>query len=180
MNKLLGKHLCAAAALLLLWGAQAVRAEAIDGVWGLSFGDPCEKANQVMVEKNGAQLICQYEYAADYKEAFYKVDFWGREGHLLLRFSRKGLFLVRFAFIRERDLPESSEGADSVWLSSHYRELRAMLAKKYGDPAETIEQNNAPRGELWGDPSGQCISLFESRSLSRSDTVMSYEDMDRR
>ena len=97
------KKILLALLLAAVMGAGAGAAEiddTIDGVWGVKFGTSVAEANRIMTEQNAAALLCEYSYVPNYHEAFYKVNFFGREGHLLLRFSKRGLFLARFAFIR--------------------------------------------------------------------------------
>jgi hypothetical protein len=186
----------------------------IEGVWGMNFGISCEEANQVMTQTNGASLICQYSYLPGYSEAFYKVNFFGREGNLLLRFSKKGMFLARFAFVRTDTLKSETAAAESapesaqddqvfdardiggtekvqaekkqkpavVELSANFRQLNAMLTKKYGTPGETLKDSGGTAGYRWSGGAfyRNSITLFENRSLSRNDTVLTYEDTARR
>lgn len=94
------KKILLALLLAAVMGAGAGAAEiddTIDGVWGVKFGTSVAEANRIMTEQNAAALLCEYSYVPNYHEAFYKVNFFGREGHLLLRFSKRGLFLARFA-----------------------------------------------------------------------------------
>ena len=186
------KKMTVLAALLcaLLCGG-AFAAETIDGVWGMRFGAAREAADEIMIKQNGAQRLCEYGYAPGYHEAFYKVDFFGRQGHLLLRFSKKGLFLARFAFSRKGSLDSAKKTADArnkdsekkyAPFTSHFNELNAMLTRKYGTPSEELVENGVIHGYEWskGVFSRQSIMLFEDRSLSDNDTVLSYEDSGRR
>ena len=184
------KILLAAAAAFAL-SAASYAAETIDGVWGVNFGASVADANAVMTGQNGARLLCEYSYLPGYHEAFYAVDFFGRQGHLLLRFSKKGLFLARFAFARKGDLERAKKAAASrnqnsekkyAAFTGHYNELSAMLTSKYGAPTEQLEESGVVSGVRWSEGvfSRQSITLYENRSLTQSDTVLSYEDSGRK
>ncbi len=182
------KILFALAIALALRGPLAA-AEPIDGVWGMKFGASPEDARGALT-RAGAELLCEYGYVPYYREAFYKVDFFGRKGHLLLRFSKKGLFLARFAFARGAAADEPPSGAAAarvaedtsrVVFSKNYAELNAMLAEKYG-ASEKLSENGVVRGARWSDGGFKhhSVTLYESPSLSGSDTVLTYEDTGRR
>jgi hypothetical protein len=213
------KRILTALACILMLAFSAAAAEPstdseIDGVWGIKFGTACEEANRIMTQENGASLICQYSYLPGYSEAFYKVNFFGREGSLLLRFSKKGLFQARFAFVRTDALesetqkpeePAPAESDDQVFdardisgtkktqpvkvqttpeteFSRNFKQLNAMLIKKYGTPKETLKVSGSTAGYRWNGGAfyRNVITLFENRSLSRNDTVLTYEDTARR
>ena len=189
MRKILLAFLFAAVAAACAGAAEID--DAIDGVWGMKFGAPVAEANRVMTERNGAALLCEYSYVPNYHESFYKVNFFGRKGHLLLRFSRRGLFLARFAFVRAEELKGAEVRADSgdrkkekkyLAFSRNFTELNAMLTRKYGAPKAEYAAGGTVSGFQWvtGALGRQSISLFENRSLSRSDTVLSYEDASRK
>lgn len=213
MKKLVLALLCLAALAGVTLAAEgaAKTSDAIDGVWGMKFGISCEEADKIMTDDNGAVLLCQYSYLPGYSEAFYKANFFGREGHVLLRFSPKGLFLARFAFVRteslksemnvEEEAPRSSEktvidaraiassslGGEkkkpaSMELSAHFNELKSMLFSKYGSPSEILKIDGLTAGYSWksGAFYRNGITLYENRSLSRNDTVLTYEDRSRR
>lgn len=174
--------------LVLITAAAAFSKEPIDGVWGLQFGASPEAAHKVM-EGHGAKLLCEYGYQPEYREAFYDVDFFGRTGHLLLRFSPKGLFLARFAFVRKGAAPKDTTAAANetgarkyAAITSNYSQLHEMLNKKYGAPDAELDEKGVVRGMQWRDGAFNraSITLFESRSRSREDTVLSYEDSRRR
>jgi len=166
--------------------------DTIDGVWGMKFGTPVAEADRIMTEQNNAVLLCEYSYVPNYHEAFYKVSFFGREGHLLLRFSKRGLFLARFAFIRAEQRPAAApwkssaenrtNGKKYLAFSRNFMELNAMLTRKYGAAKTEYTDDGAVSGYQWntGTFGRQSIVLFENRSLSRSDTVLSYEDAGRK
>ncbi len=98
MKKFLG-----ALALVVLIGSSCTAAVQMDGVWNLKFGMTREEVGPIMIEKNGAVRVTEYTYQPGYSEAVYLVNFFGREGTLLLRFSKKGLYLARFSFDRKED-----------------------------------------------------------------------------
>ena len=166
--------------------------DTIDGVWGMKFGTPVAEAARIMTEQNNAALLCEYSYVPNYHEAFYKVNFFGREGHLLLRFSKRGLFLARFAFIRAEQLPAAAPQSSSaenkkkekkyLAFSRNFMELNAMLTRKYGAAKTEYTVDGAVSGYQWstGTFGRQSVVLFENRSLSRNDTVLSYEDASRK
>ena len=182
------KIMCALLLVLVLAGCAS--AEKLEGVWGLKFGSTVEAANQLLSGR-GAKLLCEYGYQPNYREALYSVNFFGREGTLLLRFSKKGLYLARFAFFRKGDLERAqkyaasrseSSGRKYAAFTSHYNELSVMLTRKYGPAPEDLEENGVLSGARWGDSvfDRAAITLWESRSLSLNDTVLSYEDLSRR
>ena len=185
------KIIAAAALLCALACGRAFAAENIDGVWGIRFGAARDAADAIMTKQHGAVRVCEYGYVPGYHEAFYKVNFFGRSGHLLLRFSKKGLFLARFAFDRKGTLESAQKAAAArnknaekkyAAFTGHFNELNTMLTKKYGQPSEELVENDVVCGYEWskGVFSRQSITLFEDRSLSGSDTVLSYEDSSRR
>lgn len=205
------KKLIFAVGCALLLATAAFADESIDGVWGLKFGASVQEANSIMTGPNRAQLISQYTYQPNYSEAIYRVNFFGREGHMLLRFSKKGLFLARFAFIRkdalksERPQPQQPQPHSNIVdarrqpgpgaqapapnpadRSRNYVQLNSMLMRKYGVPKEEYKESfgdgEAVIGCRWVDPNySRCsITLYETRSLSRSDTALTYEDAGRR
>ena len=57
-----------------------------------------------------------------------------------------------------------------------------MLTSKYGAPTEELEENGVVSGVRWSEGvfSRQSITLYENRSLTQSDTVLSYEDSGRK
>lgn len=180
-------------ALIIVTGAGAVEIDnTINGVWGMRFGISFAEATHIMIDQNGAALLCEYSYFPDYHEAFYKVNFFGRNGHLLLRFSKRGLFLARFAFIRtEKSLAIAPQGAHPaenkrekkcIAFSRNFMELKAMLTRKYGAAEAECTTENGVSGYKWitGTFGRQSIVLFENHSLSRNDTVLSYEDASRK
>ena len=178
------------ALLLTLALSCCAGAATLEGVWGLKFGSAVSETHAILSER-GAKLLCEYGYQPNYREAFYSVSFFGREGTLLLRFSKKGLFLARFAFFRKGDLERAQKVTASltknsekkyVAFTSHYNELKAMLTRKYGPASEELEENGVVSGERWGENvfGRAAITLYESRSLSVNDTVLSYEDTSRR
>lgn len=178
----------AALALFLALSAAGWADEVIDGVWGLQFGASPEAAYKVL-EGHGARMLCEYGYQPEYREAFYSVDFFGRTGHLMLRFSPKGLFLARFAFTRKGSAPtEVTSKANETGarkyanVTSNFSQLREMLSKKYGAPEAELDEKGVVRGVQWRDGAfnRSSITLFESRSLTQEDTVLSYEDSRRR
>lgn len=193
------KKILLALLLAAVMGAGAGAAEiddTIDGVWGVKFGTSVAEANRIMTEQNAAVLLCEYSYVPNYHEAFYKVNFFGREGHLLLRFSKRGLFLARFAFIRAEQLPAAAPQRADVAENEHknkkekkylafsrnFTELNAMLTRKYGAPKAEYAADGAVSGYQWitGTFGRRSVALFENRSLSRNDTVLSYEDASRK
>ncbi len=182
------KLLCAL--LLTLIVACGARAEKLEGVWGMKFGSAVGAVHQLLTGR-GAKLLCEYGYQPNYREALYSVNFFGREGTLLLRFSKKGLFLARFAFFRKGDLERAQKVAASraqnsekkyAAFTSHYNELNSMLTRKYGPASAELEENGVISGARWeaGVFDRRAITLYESRSLSVNDTVLSYEDLSRR
>lgn len=184
----------------------AAYAEEIDSVWGLKFGMTPQVVNQLLSKKD-ARIVCEYDYQPDYCEAIYQVNFFGRQGHLLLRFSKKGLFLARFAFVRvnrlrtEAKAPAKAEPApknnvvdarsamgapdipepekNKFEFSRNFIQLRSMLTKKYGVPGEEFKENDNTRGFRWT-TGRRTITLYEGRSITKNDTVMTYEDSSRR
>lgn len=187
--------------------ACAARAESIDGVWGIDFGVSPEKAHALLVEKN-AKVVCEYGYAPDYSESVYQVDFFGRKGSLLLRFSGKGLYLARFAFIRDERLksetqpePKPDEKGDKIVdarsafdapkpsdrakaggtfeYSRNFRQLKNMLDGKYGLSDYEFKDGETMRGCRWTD-GRKSVTLYESRSITKNDTALTYEDASRR
>lgn len=199
------KVFCALALLAALAAGASAAEEKIDGVWGMKFGTARDVAGKIMTEKNKAQTLCEYTYQPGYSEAFYRVNFFGREGHLLLRFSKKGLFLARFAFVR-RDLgrnppppppqPEGPKVMDArapgaqpkkveekaAQFSSNFLQLRSMLTKKYGSPAQEFKVGDTVCGYEWntGTFHAQSVMLYEDRFIPGSPAVLTYEDTNRR
>ena len=182
------KIMCALLLSLVLAGGAS--AEKLEGVWGLKFGSTVQAANQLLSGR-GAKLLCEYGYQPNYREALYSVSFFGREGTLLLRFSKKGLYLARFAFFRKGDLERAQKVAASraqnsekkyAAFTSHYNELSTMLTQKYGPSSAELEENGVVSGARWSEGvfDRAAITLYESRSLSVNDTVLSYEDLSRR
>ena len=184
--------------------------EDIDGVWGMKFGIAPEEARRVLSEKD-AKIVCDYVYQPDYHEAIYQVNFFGRRGHMLLRFSSKGLYLVRFAFVRTETLRseekksvkaeassenrvidartafDAPEGAGApkkqpFEFSKNYVQLKSMLTNKYGPAREEFKEGGDVRGCRWstGSTNRRSVTLYESRSFTKNDTSLTYEDSSRR
>ncbi len=178
-----------ALALVLTVFSALCAAEPIDGVWGVKFGTTSKDAYQILSGR-GARLLCEYGYLPNYREAFYGVNFFGREGYLLLRFSGKGLFLARFAFTRtgeleaaEKAAAERSKGNKKYFpFTANYVHLNSMLTQKYGTASEELKESGVVCGARWtsGSFNRVSVTLYENRSLSRSDTVLTYEDTGRR
>ncbi len=97
------RKILTAIALVVLLGSSCAMAEQMTGVWNLRFGMPREEVGPIMTEKNGAVRVTEYTYQPGYSEAMYLVNFFGREGTLLLRFSKRGLYMARFSFDRKDD-----------------------------------------------------------------------------
>lgn len=57
-----------------------------------------------------------------------------------------------------------------------------MLTRKYGAPKAEYAADGAVSGYQWitGTFGRRSVALFENRSLSRNDTVLSYEDASRK
>lgn len=195
--------LCAASLVLAAGACFAAEvSDTVSGVWGIDFGASVEEADRIMVGENKATRVVQYSYQPNYSEALYQVDFFGRQGHMLLRFSRKGMFLARFSFLRRDTLPSERAQQDAASqsrvidarqnlgsapaasmpaaaeLSRNYSELRSMLVKKYGTPSSEFKSDGKPVGCVWsgGSFGRRSVTLYENRSMTRNDTVLSYED----
>ena len=61
----------------------------------------------------------------------------------------------------------------------NFSQLMRMLRTKYGVPTKSYATGRKIRGCLWivGD---QTISIYERRSSTKHDTVLTYEDVSRR
>ncbi len=97
------KKILSALAIVMILGSSCAVAAPIDGIWNLKFGMPREVAGSIMVEKNSAVRVTDYAYQPDASEALYLVNFFGREGTLMLRYARQGLRLARFSFDRKEN-----------------------------------------------------------------------------
>ncbi len=95
------KKFLSALALVVLFGSSCAMSAPIDAIWNLKFGMPREVAGSIMVDKNSAVRVTEYAFEPNSSEALYLVNFFGREGTLLLRYVKQGLRLVRFSFDRK-------------------------------------------------------------------------------
>ena len=184
------KKLFLALTLLCLAAGTALAAEnpEVNGAWGLTFGDSWESAHGIMTSQNGASLICEFAPDEGRREAVYKVNFFGREGVMRLSFAGHGLYLEQFVFTRsdllEKNDSELTDAEKSEKMrievrGGNFRQLMRMLREKYGVPTQTYKDGAKVRGSFWivGD---QTVTIHESRSSTKHDTVLTYEDVSRR
>lgn len=173
------KLFCAFFLTVALSGCAFAAENKIDGVWGLNFGAPVDEIHSVMKTKKDAVLLCASSYAPGYSEETYRIDFFGRRGQMCLRFSPKGFYNATFSFVRTEGLLKGTSYIKNsdYYFSRNFRELNSMLMSKYGIATRKLECNGIVRGFAWKENKwhGNTVSLYEDRSATKHDTVLTYE-----
>ncbi len=160
--------------------------EEIVGVWDLELGMSRAEVWQILDGKNAVR-INEYFYAPSYAEEEYRVDFYGCQGTLIVRFSQRGLHTVRFALDRTdlkgeidpsvTNVSETGEKSDKCeMLSPMFLSIADALKDKYGAPTRSLKYANEVCGYEWRDTNAKHIIVYEDRFIPESPTVLTFED----